>query len=405
MSQENEIQDAIVVTESEHQIAKAKNELNEVIKIDFFQEIKTKIEAKISDAQNTVVTKDDSKLYKGAKSQMSEMKAIKKTIADFKKNTKSKIRELGRHIDENCEIHLKDITDAIQTLQIKMSVYEQEQERIKQEKKAKELEEQRQRQVLDGKLAEMANKFNLIEKCETEDAVREITDWLEQIDYESFGERKSEAVFQRSQIDMMCKMQIKVIKAQELTKSQHQPQEQPKVCPAPVFAPSKPKNDIELKIDEVVKDDENKELEHDDSRENIDVLIDDGIIEELESEKSETEVSDIKNITGEVEIEEEIKQGAISDLDIELSETNITVPIPKDEPREEEPKIYIDDETVGVLKSVTVYSELKTLKNRVVGFAGISVNDSLFSDSIELFLITYDNKGEEKTKKFVLSHE
>lgn len=398
----------------EQVIVEAQTELNEVMKIDFFKDVAEKIATKKSDAENTIIVKTDVKLYKGAKSQMSEMKSIKKSITDFKKKTKAKLRELGKHVDGVCDVHLNDITEAINILQSKLDVYEEEQNRIKAEKKAKEEEEKRKREALDGKIAEMAAKFTFVTTCEKEEQVREVIDWLAAIDYDSFGERKNEAVFQKSQIEAICKMQLKLIKVAEAEKAQQKIDE--KACTFPVFAPA-PKGQIETKLEEVHAEEEVQDAEVQDAEttpKEIQSEVEPEPIQENEPKiESKSEPDSDVNYGN---IDEDITETEIEELpetpNVAESVTN-EIPKPQTEIKEtkvsetavsqNEPDLYLDDETLDLMKSVTVYYEVKHQGSRVVAFAGISTNDELFADDASFYLVSLDNKGIERTRKFILA--
>jgi hypothetical protein len=394
----------------ETEIVKAKQELNEVIKVDFFTEISQRISVKKKDAETVLVTKDDSKLYRGAKSQMTDMRLIKKSIMDFKKKAKAKIKELGQHIDATCNDNLNDINDAIEVLRIKMSVYEQEQDRLKQEKRAKEAEERQKTQELERKMREMADKFEEIEKCETEAQVDAIQKWISEIDYDSFGDKKEQALFQRTQIEMMCKMQRKVIAAQVLAKQNTSTEPTPidKTCPVPVFAP--PKKEVQKERGSNVTPEilEEKEMS---VAELLDTITtestNDTLLPPIEDSQADVEqdVSDVENYVPDTFHTENIV--AEKELDEELSNIGINVPLPSEtsstssEPMvEKDENIPIDEETIEVLSSVTVYHELKKDGDMVIGFAGINCEDSLFSDAVEINLIVFEN-GNQVTRKFV----
>ena len=172
-----------------------------------FEEVVNSANQLILQQQEIIVDKDDKKSYDEAKELYSKHKnlwvKIDKDTDIIKKNIKPVL--------EKVQLISDDIYNPLQEsgkkLKNKMLVYEVEQERKKQEKRDKELAEQKRKEEIATKLLSLNTDYLVkIQNCQTLEEIDSIKSDLANYDVTIFEEQSANATFQITQLNMTCDM-------------------------------------------------------------------------------------------------------------------------------------------------------------------------------------------------------
>jgi hypothetical protein len=182
------------------------NQITKFCRVSFEETVNTANEL-ISSQMTIIVGKDDKKSYDEAKELYSKHKnlwvKIDKDTDIIKKNIKP--------ILEKVQLISDDIYNPLQEsgkkLKNKMLIYEVEQERKKQEKRDKELAEQKRKEEIATKLLSLNTDYLAkIQNCQTLEELDLIKTELTNYDISIFGEQSANATFQITQLNMTCDM-------------------------------------------------------------------------------------------------------------------------------------------------------------------------------------------------------
>jgi len=182
------------------------NQITKFCRVSFEETVNTANQL-ISSQMTIVVGKDDKKSYDEAKELYSKHKnlwvKIDKDTDIIKKNIKP--------ILEKVQLISDDIYNPLQEsgkkLKNKMLIYEVEQERKKQEKRDKELAEQKRKEEIATKLLSLNTDYLAkIQNCQTLEELDLIKTELTNYDISIFGEQSANATFQITQLNMTCDM-------------------------------------------------------------------------------------------------------------------------------------------------------------------------------------------------------
>ena len=182
------------------------NQITSFCRVSFEETLKT-ANTLISSQMSIVVSKDDKKSYDEAKELYSKHKnlwvKIDKDTDLIKKSIKPVIDKVQFFSDEI----YNPLQKSGKTLKEKMSVYEIEQERKKQEKRDKELAEQKHKEEIATKLLSLNTDYLAkIQNCQTLEELDLIKYELSIYDISIFGEQSASATFQITQLNMTCDM-------------------------------------------------------------------------------------------------------------------------------------------------------------------------------------------------------
>ena len=182
------------------------NQITKFCRVSFEETVNTANEL-ISSQMTIVVGKDDKKSYDEAKELYSKHKnlwvKIDKDTDLIKKSIKPVLDKVQNFSDEI----YNPLQKSGKTLKEKMSVYEIEQERKKQEKRDKELAEQKRKEEIATKLLSLNTDYLAkIQNCQTLEELDLIKTELTNYDISIFGEQSANATFQITQLNMTCDM-------------------------------------------------------------------------------------------------------------------------------------------------------------------------------------------------------
>jgi hypothetical protein len=182
------------------------NQITKFCRVSFEETVNTANQL-ISSQINIVVGKDDKKSYDEAKELYSKHKnlwvKIDKDTDLIKKSIKPVLDKVQNFSDEI----YNPLQKSGKTLKEKMSVYEIEQERKKQEKRDKELAEQKRKEEIATKLLSLNTDYLVkIQNCQTLEELDLIKNELTNYDISIFGEQSANATFQITQLNMTCDM-------------------------------------------------------------------------------------------------------------------------------------------------------------------------------------------------------
>jgi hypothetical protein len=182
------------------------NQITKFCRVSFEETVNTANEL-ISSQMTIVVSKDDKKSYDEAKELYSKHKnlwvKIDKDTDLIKKSIKPVLDKVQNFSDEI----YNPLQKSGKTLKEKMSVYEIEQERKKQEKRDKELAEQKRKEEIATKLLSLNTDYLAkIQNCQTLEELDLIKTELTNYDISIFGEQSANATFQITQLNMTCDM-------------------------------------------------------------------------------------------------------------------------------------------------------------------------------------------------------
>jgi len=172
-----------------------------------FEEVVNSANQLILQQQEIIVDKDDKKSYDEAKELYSKHKnlwvKIDKDTDIIKKNIKPVL--------EKVQLISDDIYNPLQEsgkkLKNKMLIYEVEQERKKQEKRDKELADQKRKEEIATKLLSLNTDYLVkIQNCQTLEEIDSIKSDLANYDVTIFEEQSANATFQITQLNMTCDM-------------------------------------------------------------------------------------------------------------------------------------------------------------------------------------------------------
>ena len=182
------------------------NQITKFCRVSFEETVNTANQL-ISSQMTIVVGKDDKKSYDEAKELYSKHKnlwvKIDKDTDLIKKSIKPVLDKVQNFSDEI----YNPLQKSGKTLKEKMSVYEIEQERKKQEKRDKELAEQKRKEEIATKLLSLNTDYLVkIQNCQTLEELDSIKSELTNYDISIFGEQSANATFQITQLNMTCDM-------------------------------------------------------------------------------------------------------------------------------------------------------------------------------------------------------
>ena len=182
------------------------NQITKFCRVSFEETVNVANEL-ISSQMTIVVGKDDKKSYDEAKELYSKHKnlwvKIDKDTDLIKKSIKPVLDKVQNFSDEI----YNPLQKSGKTLKEKMSVYEIEQERKKQEKRDKELAEQKRKEEIATKLLSLNTDYLAkIQNCQTLEELDLIKTELTNYDISIFGEQSANATFQITQLNMTCDM-------------------------------------------------------------------------------------------------------------------------------------------------------------------------------------------------------
>lgn len=182
------------------------NQITKFCRVSFEETVNTANEL-ISSQMTIVVGKDDKKSYDEAKELYSKHKnlwvKIDKDTDLIKKSIKPVLDKVQNFSDEI----YNPLQKSGKILKEKMSVYEIEQERKKQEKRDKELAEQKRKEEIATKLLSLNTDYLAkIQNCQTLEELDLIKTELTNYDISIFGEQSANATFQITQLNMTCDM-------------------------------------------------------------------------------------------------------------------------------------------------------------------------------------------------------
>jgi hypothetical protein len=144
--------------------------------------------------------------------QYEQVKTLWRTLKDThigvekkRKELKAPVVEYGKKLDAFAKEIYEPLVTAEKAVRNKMKVFEEEQERVKAEKKQAEKEAQEAHEALAKKLHELNATLGRINQCTVKHEVETIEKELDAIDLKSYGERSDEAGFILQNLKLTCK--------------------------------------------------------------------------------------------------------------------------------------------------------------------------------------------------------
>lgn len=219
------------------------NQITKFCRVSFEETVNTANQL-ISSQMTIVVGDDDKKSYDEAKELYSKHKNLWVKIDKDTDLIKKSIKPILDKVQNFSDEIYNPLQKSGKTLKEKMSVYEIEQERKKQEKRDMELAEQKRKEEIATKLLSLNTDYLVkIQNCKTLEELDLIKNELTNYDISIFGEQSASATFQITQLDMTCDMMRSNI-SMKIEQEKFRKQEEERL------AEQKRKEDIELKANQ-----------------------------------------------------------------------------------------------------------------------------------------------------------
>lgn len=219
------------------------NQITKFCRVSFEETVNTANQL-ISSQMTIVVGDDDKKSYDEAKELYSKHKNLWVKIDKDTDLIKKSIKPILDKVQNFSDEIYNPLQKSGKTLKEKMSVYEIEQERKKQEKRDMELAEQKRKEEIATKLLSLNTDYLVkIQNCKTLEELDLIKNELNNYDISIFGEQSASATFQITQLDMTCDMMRSNI-SMKIEQEKFRKQEEERL------AEQKRKEDIELKANQ-----------------------------------------------------------------------------------------------------------------------------------------------------------
>jgi len=235
----------------------------------------------INDCLTISVIEDDKQSYDNAVELKRVVKATHIAIEKKRKELKQPLIDYGKRLDRWVEEIYTPLVNAEKIVKKKMEVYEEKQEKLKQERKLIEDAKQKEELQLEIRLKNLNSQLERINSAKNKAELKEIEIYLDGIVISEFGAKSGEAGFILNQLKLTCSMASRLMKDEEEI-----PVEAPKLESTPITDDFL--NDLKEMSNEpakkvVIEEEVNDSISENKSEEVQEVLIknEEGIFEEV----------------------------------------------------------------------------------------------------------------------------
>ena len=183
----------------------------------------------INDCLSINVSEDDKETYDRAVELKRVVKSTHVSIEKKRKEVKQPLIDYGKRLDKWVEEIYTPLVNAEKIVKSKMEVYESKQEKLKQERKIIEDQQQKEELELEIRLKSLNNQLEKINSAKNKAELKEIEVYLDSILISDFGSKSNEAGFILNQLKLTCSMASRLMKDEEV-----KPVEAPKVETVPI---------------------------------------------------------------------------------------------------------------------------------------------------------------------------
>ena len=160
----------------------------------------------INDCLSINVSEDDKETYDRAVELKRVVKSTHVSIEKKRKEVKQPLIDYGKRLDKWVEEIYTPLVNAEKIVKSKMEVYESKQEKLKQERKIIEDQQQKEELELEIRLKSLNNQLEKINSAKNKAELKEIEVYLDSILISDFGSKSNEAGFILNQLKLTCSM-------------------------------------------------------------------------------------------------------------------------------------------------------------------------------------------------------
>jgi len=223
--QEKEVKSpALVLVEENTKLALSSVEQNNKTAISMIHE---NMDVLIQQANNLVIDITSKEDYDNAIALKRTIKSTHVNVEKRRKELKAPFMEAGKKLDEFVKTIYTPLKNAEQVVKNKCSVYEKEQERLKEEKKNEAQNALNAEEELNNRLKNLNGYLGKINEAKTKTDITEIENYLENLDLNTFGDKSSDAGFIVTQLKMTCGMAKKLLPDEQIIETK------PEIEPVP----------------------------------------------------------------------------------------------------------------------------------------------------------------------------
>ena len=184
----------------------------------------------INDCLSISVNEDDKQTYDRAVELKRVVKATHIAVEKKRKEVKQPLIDYGKRLDRWVEEIYTPLVNAEKIVKQKMEVYEAKQEKLKQERKLVEEQQQKEELELEVRLKNLNTQLEKINSAKNKAELKEIEIYLDSIVIADFGSKSGEAGFILNQLKLTCSMASRLMKDEEV----QIPVEAPKMETTPI---------------------------------------------------------------------------------------------------------------------------------------------------------------------------
>ena len=184
----------------------------------------------INDCLSISVNEDDKQTYDRAVELKRVVKATHIAVEKKRKEVKQPLIDYGKRLDRWVEEIYTPLVNAEKIVKQKMEVYEAKQEKLKQERKLVEEQQQKEELELEVRLKNLNTQLEKINSAKNKAELKEIEVYLDSILISDFGSKSNEAGFILNQLKLTCSMASRLMKDEEV----QIPVEAPKMETTPI---------------------------------------------------------------------------------------------------------------------------------------------------------------------------
>jgi hypothetical protein len=162
-----------------------------------------------------VINIDDKKSYDNAVELKRKVKNTHVAIEKKRKELKQPLIDYGKRLDKWVEHIYNPLVQAEKVIKKKMDAYEENQQKIKQERKLFEEQEQKEQFELENRLKNLNAQLEKINGAKTKKELKDIETYLDSIIISEFGSKSHEAGFILNQLKLTCSMASRLMKDEE----------------------------------------------------------------------------------------------------------------------------------------------------------------------------------------------
>lgn len=181
------------------------------------------VEKLINDCVSIEVYEDDKKSYDTAVELKRIVKNTHVSIEKKRKDLKQPLIDYGKRLDEFVKTIYEPLKKAELIVKGKMEAYELRQEKLKNERREIEAENQRKKDIIESNLKSLQGQLEKINLAKTKQELDVIVSYLDTIDLKEFGDSSADAGFILNQLKMTSTMAYRLLDSQakivELDKS------------------------------------------------------------------------------------------------------------------------------------------------------------------------------------------